>query len=144
MWCWVYYFNILARQRISMDRCILLVCVIAGLQVQPVSMGMSILCISGKLRNVIGTIFNHQVNDKNPCGWTRNYMLIFILVYSKTVDVLGIMEIPSNEVNDTVFVFLPTWSLLCSGRCWVDVVVPFLPFGETQCWGLGLGNWDYS
>ena len=53
-------------------------------------------------------------------------MLIFILVYSKTVKVTGTMEIPSNEVNDAVFVFLSTWSLLCNGRCQIDVADPFL------------------
>ena len=53
-------------------------------------------------------------------------MLIFILVYSKTVKVTGTMEIPSNEVNDAVFVFLSTWSLLCDGRRRADVADPFL------------------
>jgi hypothetical protein len=53
-------------------------------------------------------------------------MLIFILVYRKTVKVTGTMEIPSNEVNDAVFVFLSTWSLLCNGRRRVDVADPFL------------------
>jgi hypothetical protein len=53
-------------------------------------------------------------------------MLIFILVYSKAVNVMGTMEIPTNEINDTVFVFLSTWSLLCNERRRVDVVVSFL------------------
>jgi hypothetical protein len=54
------------------------------------------------------------------------YANIRIGVYSKTVKVTGTMENPSNEVYDTVLVFLSTWSLLCNGRCLVDVVVPFL------------------
>ena len=29
--------------------------------------------------HAIGPIFNHRTNDEIPCGWTRNYMLIFIL-----------------------------------------------------------------
>jgi hypothetical protein len=46
---------------------------------------------------MIGSIFNNWTNDKNPCGWTRNYMLIFILVYCKADEVMGTMEFPSDE-----------------------------------------------
>ena len=53
------------------------------------------------------------------------YANIRIGVYSKTVKVTGTMENPSNEVYDTVLVFLSTWSLLCNGRCRADVVIPF-------------------
>ena len=71
----------LLLQHISMGYCILLGCVIVGLQVQPVCMTMSILTSWWKLNQVIGSIFNHQANDKIPCGWKRNYVLIFVLEY---------------------------------------------------------------
>jgi hypothetical protein len=71
----------LLLQPISMDYCILLGCVIVGLQVQPVCMTMSILTSWWKSNQVIGSISNHQTNYKIPCGWTRNYILIFVLEY---------------------------------------------------------------
>ena len=47
---------------------------------------------------MIGSIFNEWANDKNPCGWTRDYILVFILVYCEADEVLGTMEIPNDEV----------------------------------------------
>ena len=71
-------------------------CVIAELQVQLVSMAMSILHASVETIEDNWSDLFRRTNNKNPCGWTRNYMLILLSVYSKADKVMSTMEILSN------------------------------------------------
>ena len=71
-------------------------CVIAELQVQLVSIVMSILHALVETSEDNWSDPFRQTNNKNPCGWTRNYMLILLSVYSKADKVMSTMEILSN------------------------------------------------
>ncbi len=125
----------LQLQYISMDYCILLGCVIVGLQVQPICMTMSILTSWWKLKWQ-----NSMRLDKEL------YTNIRIGVYSKTVKVTGAMKIPVMKLMILFLYSCPDGPSCVVGDVettpWSHSYLPWIR--GTQCWGLRLGNLDYT